>query len=55
MSGFLLVEVLCDVSMVVVCALLYMDGVVLEVNAGVLGRWLELVAANSLRYEINRL
>ena len=54
MSGFLLVEVLCDVSMVVVCAL-YMDGVVLEVNAGILGRWLELVAANSLRYEINRL
>ena len=33
----------------------YMDGVVREVNARVLGKGLELLSANGCRFEINRL
>ena len=32
-----------------------MDGVVLEVNVRVLGKWLELPGANGGRFEINQL
>ena len=33
----------------------YMDGVVREVNVGVLGKGLELLSANGGRFEINQL
>ena len=33
----------------------YMDGVVIEVNVTVLGKWLELLSANGGRFEINQL
>ena len=33
----------------------YMDGVVREVNVRVLGKGLELLSANGLRFEINQL
>ena len=33
----------------------YMDGVVREVNAGVLGKGLELLLANKDRFDINQL
>ena len=33
----------------------YMDGVVQEVNVSVLGKRLELLSANSVRFEINLL
>ena len=32
-----------------------MDGVVRELNVGVLGKWLELLSANGGRFEINQL
>ena len=34
---------------------MYIDGVVREVNVGVLGKGLELLGANGSRFEINRL
>ena len=33
----------------------FMDGVVREVNARVLGKWLELLSVNDGRFEINQL
>ena len=35
--------------------IVYMDGVVREVNVRVLGKWLELLSANVGRFEINEL
>ena len=33
----------------------YVDGVVRELNVGVLGKWLEFLSANGGRFEINQL